>query len=198
MDSNIKVAIRCRPMSAKETIRMCKNIVTMPSSNTVHIDNDEDAAEAKDFTFDYCYNVESTQEEVYKDLGYPLLNQALDGFNGTIFAYGQTGSGKSFSMMGGDENLGIIPRLNQNIWTSLAEQMAKAQGDVKYLITVSFLEIYNEVIMDLLNPSEKQLKIRESPKFGIYVEGLCELVSRVRSKICSLCHLMSTVAVYRL
>jgi hypothetical protein len=140
MDSNIKVAIRCRPMSSKETMRMCKCIVSMPSSTTVHIEKaDDELAETKDFTFDHCYYIDSTQEQVYQELGQPLLAQALDGFNGTIFAYGQTGSGKSFSMMGSDETQGIVPRLNDSIWTSLAELTAKAEANVKYMITVSHL-----------------------------------------------------------
>jgi len=137
--------------------------------------------EGKSFTFDHCYDVDSTQEQVYSDLGGPIVMQALDGYNGTLFAYGQTGSGKTWSMMGasGDAtNKGVIPRLNEDLFIKIDDKLAK-MGDgseTKFLLSVTFLEIYNEVVKDLLNPSTKQLKIRESPELGIYVEDLCELV----------------------
>jgi hypothetical protein len=139
----------------------------------------------KDFTFDYCYGSDSLQTKVYADLGQPMVLRALDGFNGTIFAYGQTGSGKSFSMMGNAESKGIIPLLNEDLFEKLAlklEQMEAAalqqnsNAKTKFLVSVSFLEVYNEDIKDLLNPSEKKLKIRESP-LGINVGDLSELVS---------------------
>ncbi|KAJ1418578.1 P-loop containing nucleoside triphosphate hydrolase protein [Ochromonadaceae sp. CCMP2298] len=110
MDLNVKVAVRCRPMSSKETARGCNNIISMTPSS-VHIKAVESSHEDKDFTFDHCYFTDSQQTDVYRDLGSPIVQQALDGFNGTIFAYGQTGSGKSFSMMGTDEVKGIIPQV---------------------------------------------------------------------------------------
>ena len=140
---------------------------------------------AHNYTFDHCYYTDSTQVQVYKDLGEPMLLKALDGFNGTLFAYGQTGSGKSFSMMGsyvdGDElNKGIIPRLNVDLWAKCQDKLGALNdpnNNTKILVSISFLEIYNENIKDLLNPNDKiQLKIRESPDQGIYVEGLCELI----------------------
>ena len=138
MDSNVKVAIRCRPLSSKEVSRGCSNIVSI-NGNTVRIEKVSDGTEAKEFAFDHCYNIDSNQEQVYADLGQPLLAQALDGFNGTIFAYGQTGSGKSFSMMGGEDHKGIIPQLNDNLWLQLAELIRKAGSadTAKYMITVS-------------------------------------------------------------
>jgi hypothetical protein len=173
-------------MSSKETARECKNIITI-SDTTVHIQAVDAQHEDKDFTFDHCYGSDSLQTKVYADLGQPIVLQALDGFNGTIFAYGQTGSGKSFSMMGDAESKGIIPQLNEDLFEKLAlklEQMEAAalqqdsNAKTKFMVTVSFLEVYNEDIKDLLNPSEKKLKIHENPKQGIYVEDLCELVSQ--------------------
>jgi hypothetical protein len=86
-------------MNSKEIARGYKSIVTMEDRKVI-IDKADGTTPPKDFTFDHCYYVDSTQTEVYRDLGSPLLNQVVDGFNATIFAYGQTGSGKSFSMTG--------------------------------------------------------------------------------------------------
>jgi hypothetical protein len=172
-------------MSSKEIARGCANIITI-NQNTVHIKAVDSQHEDKDFTFDHCYGSEASQMVVYGDLGRPIVTQALDGFNGTIFAYGQTGSGKTFSMMGDAEVKGIIPQLNEDLFEKLAlkveqlEEMAQKQASnakTKFMVTVSFLEVYNEEIKDLLNPSDKKLKIHENPKQGIYVEDLCELVS---------------------
>lgn len=193
MDVNVKVAVRCRPMSAKETAKECRNIISIADGKRIAIANPESLAsgqsqpDQKEFTFDHCYGPDSTQEAVFADLGQPIVAQALDGFNGTIFAYGQTGSGKSFSMMGAGDTKGIIPQLNDHMFVQLEsmlrrrEQEAESSGqaaDTKFLVTVSFLEVYNEEIKDLLNPSDKKLKIHENPKRGIYVEGLCELVTK--------------------
>lgn len=83
-------------------------------------------------------------------------------------------------MMGNDESRGVIPRLNDDLFQSLKEKLdglkAKGVGESKFMITVSYLEIYNEIIRDLLNPTDKKLLIRESPATGIFVDGLCELV----------------------
>ena len=170
-------------MSSKETVKQCGNIVRMPTAKSVSIQNPADSS-TKDFSFDYCYYIDSRQEEVYRDLGEPMVVKALEGFNGTLFAYGQTGSGKSFSMMGGDDEVtkGIIPRLNGDLWEKIGVKLetlhARDESDkteTKIMVTVSFLEIYNEIVRDLLNPSDNQLKIRESPEAGIYVEDLCEV-----------------------
>lgn len=199
MDLNVKVALRCRPMSSKEKARNCTTIVKVPSETTVimtHVESNEE----KKFTFDHCYFTESTQEHVYRDIGAPMVKQALDGYNSTMFAYGQTGSGKTYSMMGAlDEHRGIIPRLNEDLWNKVAETLliknneSNAGESTKIMITVSFLEIYNEVIKDLLNPSDKSLKIRESPSFGIYVEDLCDLIVRNYSDVMRLLEQGNTV-----
>jgi kinesin family protein 1/kinesin family protein 3/17 len=114
--------------------------------------------------------------------------KTFEGYNGTIFAYGQTGSGKSFSMSGiGNGDLrGITPRVNEELFQKIAEQM---QGTRRFLVMCSYFEIYNEIIFDLLNPVSDRsklgagLQIKEHPVLGIYVKDLTEIVAEDASKL---------------
>lgn len=206
MDQNVKVAVRCRPLSSKEIRENHSEIITMQGSSVTIRRPEGQRGHGEDkektFNFDFCYFTDSVQEQVYKDLGIPLVKQALEGFNGTIFAYGQTGSGKTFSMMGSADMPGIIPQLNNGLFDHIDEkadqlisehEAAGEKSETRFMVTVSFLEIYNEIIKDLLNPSSKQLNIRENPKDGIYVEDLCNLIVRSPEDIMSLIEQGNTV-----
>ena len=208
---NVQVAVRCRPLSSKEISRGCSEIVEMTDKTVsitappgARVDGDRE----KSFTFDFCYFTDSKQDQVYQDLGLSVVMKALDGFNSTIFAYGQTGSGKTFTMMGSKELPGVIPTLTREIFVHIDNKLVKLEeerkkssesngeeinSETKVMITVSFLEIYNEVLKDLLNPTEKQLKIREHPKNGIYVEDLCELIVKTPQDILELIDQGNTV-----
>ncbi|KAA0200543.1 hypothetical protein HAZT_HAZT008047 [Hyalella azteca] len=114
---------------------------------------------------------------VYADLGKGILDSAWQGYNATLFAYGQTGSGKSWSVIGYEPNkvakfdtLSIVPLLCEDIFKGIKEKGAAVQCEVQF----SMLEIYNEVVRDLLQPKQGKggLKIREHPKRGFYAEGL--------------------------
>lgn len=125
------------------------------------------------------------QEHLFADLGRPLLDNAFQGYNNCIFAYGQTGSGKSYSMTGYREEAGVIPRICEDMF----ERITKLQEDksVTCTVEVSYLEIYNERVRDLLNPSTKgNLKVREHPSTGPYVEDLAKLVVRSFPEVDSL------------
>ncbi|TPX17580.1 uncharacterized protein E0L32_012114 [Thyridium curvatum] len=115
------------------------------------------------------------QDNLHQDLGKPLLDNAFQGYNNCIFAYGQTGSGKSYSMMGYGKDAGIIPMICQDMFKRIAD--LQQDKDLKCTVEVSYLEIYNERVRDLLNPSTKgNLKVREHPSTGPYVEDLAKLV----------------------
>ena len=117
------------------------------------------------------------QDNLFADLGSPLLDNAFQGYNNCIFAYGQTGSGKSYSMMGYGEQAGVIPRICRDMF----ERITEIQKDKNESVTVevSYLEIYNERVRDLLNPATKgKLRVREHPSTGPYVEDLAKLVVR--------------------
>ncbi|KAJ5475177.1 hypothetical protein N7539_008243 [Penicillium diatomitis] len=117
------------------------------------------------------------QDNLFDDLGTPLLDNAFSGYNNCIFAYGQTGSGKSYSMMGYGQEYGVIPRICQSMFERIKEM--QQDKNLNVTVEVSYLEIYNERVRDLLNPSNKgNLKVREHPSTGPYVEDLAKLVVR--------------------
>lgn len=136
----------------------------------------------KTFAFDRSYwsfNKDDSnyagQSNLHDDLGKPLLDNAFQGYNNCIFAYGQTGSGKSYSMMGYGKEVGIIPSICQDMFSRI--DGIQEDKTTKCTVEVSYLEIYNERVRDLLNPSTKgNLKVREHPSTGPYVEDLAKLV----------------------
>ena len=180
---NVQVAVRVRPFNTREKGMQSKKICEVGDEGRMItlVDlsaSENDPLKRRNFTFDHVYDWDSTQEQVYQELGIPIVEKALSGYNGTIFAYGQTGSGKTWSMLGdgpGGSQPGIIPRMNEEVFRKITE-MQEGQPELQFLCLVSFLEIYNEVVKDLLNPSDKELKIREHPDMGVYVEDLAEIV----------------------
>ncbi|KAL2071786.1 hypothetical protein VTL71DRAFT_13021 [Oculimacula yallundae] len=193
---NIKVVVRCRPFNGRELDRGAKCIVQMEGAQTVLIpppDAEErmrsgkgggkDAGQ-KVFAFDKSYwsfdksdPSYAGQDDLHEDLGKPLLDNAFQGYNNCIFAYGQTGSGKSYSMMGYGKEPGVVPKICQDMFERISQMQGKDKN-VKFTVEVSYLEIYNERVRDLLNPSTKgNLKVREHPSTGPYVEDLAKLIA---------------------
>ncbi|ORY32865.1 kinesin motor domain-domain-containing protein [Naematelia encephala] len=136
------------------------------------------------YTFDKLIQYPSTTPELYNAKVSALVDKAMNGFNSTIFAYGQTGSGKSFTMTGTDAELGIIPCAVDGVFDAIT-----AEADRAYLLRVSYIEIYNETLRDLLNFKKGPLKDDEKPaihtsKGKVYVEPLVEeIVSTPREII---------------
>ena len=105
-----------------------------------------------------------------------MLKAAFEGYNACIFAYGQTGSGKTYSMMGSSDNQGLIPRICEGLFSGMCSNSDDVEAGPSYRTEVSFLEIYNERVRDLLHPPVKgrpihSLRVREHPKEGPYVQG---------------------------
>ncbi|EFR02253.1 kinesin-II subunit [Nannizzia gypsea CBS 118893] len=205
---NIKVVVRVRPFNSRERDRNAKCIVQMKGAQTVL--TPPPGAEEKSrkggkssatganatpegprvFAFDKSYwsfdrkapNY-AGQEDLFTDLGAPLLDNAFQGYNNCIFAYGQTGSGKSYSMMGYGEEAGVIPKICKEMFQRISG-MQVADKNLTSTVEVSYLEIYNERVRDLLNPANKgNLKVREHPSTGPYVEDLAKLVVQSFSEI---------------
>ncbi|KAM0285658.1 hypothetical protein ACHAQH_001364 [Verticillium albo-atrum] len=181
---NIKVVVRVRPFNGREVDRGSKCIVEMKDNQTVLSSPHSSGKDAgpKVFAFDKSYwsfekkdKHYAGQDSLFDDLGQPLLDNAFQGYNNCIFAYGQTGSGKSYSMMGYGKEIGIIPNICQDMFRRISQ--LQEDKTLKCTVEVSYLEIYNERVRDLLNPATKgNLKVREHPSTGPYVEDLAKLV----------------------
>ncbi|XP_072754631.1 kinesin-like protein KIF14 isoform X1 [Anoplolepis gracilipes] len=187
--SNLTVGIRIRPLNSKELNDPKVTRVMQGNGQTVTV---ECESAHHTFMYDHCfvsYNDPLTpghasQEIVFRNMVLPLVQNAFEGYNVCLFAYGQTGSGKSYSLMGVesahvsvlpfDEKVGIIPRFCQEIFTQ-----ARENPQIVTTVEISYFEIYNEKIHDLLastnNSSKKApLKVREHPVFGPYVVDLSQ------------------------
>uniref|UniRef100_A0A182LSI0 Kinesin-like protein n=1 Tax=Anopheles culicifacies TaxID=139723 RepID=A0A182LSI0_9DIPT len=183
MAENVKVVVRCRPMNKREQQSKCKNVIQIDNA-LVNLDNPNDTnAPQKSFQFDNAYGYAATTENIYSDICYSLVESVLEGYNATIFAYGQTGCGKSHTMQGttynlsaadpnNANNIGIIPRSFEHIFEAIS-----LASELRYLVLVSYLEIYNETIRDLLQPQSQttggsSLQIKEIPGEGVTVQNL--------------------------
>lgn len=206
MSGNIKVVVRCRPLNSRELARGAKCLIRMEAGTHTFLDPpsiDEPPSdpksksksipdrETKSFAFDHSYwsagpkddPAYASQQTLYEDLGVDLLNNSFEGYNSCIFAYGQTGSGKSYSMMGYGQDRGIIPLTCSALFDRIQERM-DSDPAVRYTVEVSFMEIYNERVRDLLNPKNKSnLRVREHPSLGPYVEDLSKLAVQSYSDV---------------
>lgn len=122
------------------------------------------------FAFDHVFPAGFSNQGVYETVGSSIVQSSLDGINGTIFAYGVTSSGKTHTMMGDETTPGIVPYAIAELFHLISKLTKKKEITVH----MSMLEIYNEVVNDLLNPANTNLKLRDHPKRGIYVEGVQE------------------------
>ena len=127
------------------------------------------------FKYDKIFTSESQQNQIYENVGKRIVGDVMEGYNGTIFAYGQSGSGKTYTMYGPDiyDDIykGIIPRIVEDIFN----YVEKADDNVDFQFKLSVLEIYKEVMYDLLTQQSGDIKIQENPETGIVIEGLSEI-----------------------
>uniref|UniRef100_A0A674AB43 Kinesin family member 13B n=1 Tax=Salmo trutta TaxID=8032 RepID=A0A674AB43_SALTR len=187
-DSNVKVAVRVRPMNRREKDLNTKCIVDMEGNQTIlhpgggNLGKGDSRNQTKTFAYDYCFwsmdesekDKFAGQDVVFQCLGESLLHNAFQGYNACIFAYGQTGSGKSYTMMGSVDSPGLIPRLCSSLFDRTLLEQREGEG---FTIEVSYMEIYNEKVRDLLDPkgSRQALRVREHKVLGPYVDGLSRL-----------------------
>ncbi|XP_029568810.1 stAR-related lipid transfer protein 9-like isoform X1 [Salmo trutta] len=191
--ANVKVAIRVRPINARESMAGGR-IAVQVEDKLVRIKNTkldgrqdgpgESREKVLEFGFDYCYwsvapeeSHYASQEEVFQDLGVTVLAGASEGYNVCLFAYGQTGTGKTYTMMGTLDSMGLTPRICQGLFKS---DDTFPEGHNSSRVEISFLEIYNERVRDLLRGREQKkkpsLRVREHPEKGPYVQDLSQHV----------------------
>ncbi|KAG9406548.1 hypothetical protein AC1031_002866 [Aphanomyces cochlioides] len=166
LQGNIRVLCRFRPISKSETANGSKVVAKFNGHEEVSLVGDK--GKSKTYEFEHVFDMSSTQEQVFAQVK-PLITSVLDGFNVCIFAYGQTGSGKTFTMSGSAENPGINPRALNELFGLKNARSREFNDD----ITVSIMEIYNEVIRDLLaeNAANTNLSVRQGTN-GNFVQGL--------------------------
>jgi hypothetical protein len=175
---SVLVACRVRPFVSRSDGHESSGAPILELSGRTVQSRDPSSGRALGFgPFDALFGPASTQEEVFDAVAKDAVDSCLSGFNSTVFAYGQTGSGKTFTITGGAERYadrGIIPRSLQRIFAAI-----KADSKSQYVVRVSYLEIYNEEIRDLLadkklRPGEEaeRLELHENPEQGVYVKDL--------------------------
>ncbi|XP_074592695.1 kinesin-like protein KIN-5A isoform X2 [Curcuma longa] len=193
---NVQVILRCRPLSEEE-MRMNTPIVISCNEyrrEVAAVQNIANKQIDRTFVFDKVFGPTSKQKDLFDQAISPIVNEVLEGYNCTIFAYGQTGTGKTYTMEGGSKakngefpsDAGVIPRAVRQIFSILEAQCAE------YSMKVTFLELYNEEITDLLtlddskfsdDKSKKPIALMEDGKGGVFVRGLEEEVVYTASEI---------------
>ncbi|TEY37829.1 hypothetical protein BOTCAL_0504g00040 [Botryotinia calthae] len=204
---NVRVVVRVRGFLPREINRGAKCLIDMnpiTQATTLLVPNNTDPAnsrskmrrvvEEKSFTFDnsfWSHNQSDEhyahQEDVYNSLGEEFLDHNFEGYHTCIFAYGQTGSGKSYTMMGTEDQPGLIPRTCEDLFQRI-EAAHNESPNISYNVRVSYFEVYNEHVRDLLVPFHPNqppyyLKIRESPIEGPYIKDLTDVPVKNLSEI---------------
>ncbi|KAK1276465.1 Kinesin-like protein KIN12B [Acorus gramineus] len=180
MDHNVQVVIRVRPLNGMErSLQGYSRCLKQESAQSITWIGHPETR----FTFDHVACETVTQEMLFRVAGLPMVENCLSGYNSCMFAYGQTGSGKTHTMLGEIDELevrpgpdrGMTPRIFEFLFARIkAEEESRRDEKLKYHCKCSFLEIYNEQITDLLDPSSTNLLLREDMKKGVYVENLTE------------------------
>ncbi|XVF46438.1 hypothetical protein PTKIN_Ptkin03bG0026800 [Pterospermum kingtungense] len=194
---NVQVILRCRPLSEDEKRVHTPVVISCNESRreVCAVQNIANKQIDRTFLFDKVFGPSSQQKELFDLAVSPIVNEVLEGYNCTIFAYGQTGTGKTYTMEGGarkkngefPSDAGVIPRAVRQIFDILEAQSAE------YSLKVTFLELYNEEITDLLAPEEttkfvedkskKPIALMEDGKGGVFVRGLEEEIVTTANEI---------------
>ncbi|KAM6542080.1 hypothetical protein CsatB_006527 [Cannabis sativa] len=175
---NVTVTVRFRPLSAREINKGDEIAWYADGDNTVRNEYNPSIA----YGFDKVFGPATTTRHVYDVAAQQVVCGAMEGVNGTVFAYGVTSSGKTHTMHGEQKSPGVIPLAVKDVFGIIQETPGR-----EFLLRVSYLEIYNEVINDLLDPTGQNLRIREDAQ-GTYVEGIKEEV------VLSPAHALSLIA----
>ncbi|KAF9120162.1 hypothetical protein BGX30_003334 [Mortierella sp. GBA39] len=180
---NVTVTVRIRPFSSSE-LKVAggpTDVWTVGDTGSSIAYTDDYAVQARRVAVDYKYDhalTGSDNELIYNTSVKDLVLSAMEGYNGTVFAYGQTSSGKTYTMSGNETQPGITPRAVEDVFKYIREN-----SDREFLLRVSYLEIYNESIRDLLSPEAIDLRIHEDKRRGVYVSPLKEEIVTAPSQV---------------
>ena len=174
--SSITVAIRIRPLNKNELeispvegVKIINTFSLLVSTESSINNKKSNQIKEKQFFFDYVFDKTSSQQKIYENTTKNLLSGLIDGFNATVFAYGATGSGKTYTMLGTSKEMGIMPRSVSDLFKILNNYKNK-----DYKIEVSYIEIYNEIIRDLLAEGN-MIDLHEDPVKGVVLLGVREI-----------------------
>ncbi|XP_054474365.1 kinesin-like protein KIF18A [Anoplopoma fimbria] len=183
--SHVKVVVRVRPTSETEKRENCRNVVQVVDNHMLIFDPKEQDTSCfgsrsvrnrninrkanKDlkFVFDHVFGENSTQDDIFESTTKGVLDGVMNGFNCTVFAYGATGAGKTHTMLGAQNEPGVMYRT----MTELFKRMDDAKEEKEFAVAFSYLEVYNETIRDLL-ANVGPLAVREDSSKGVVVQGL--------------------------
>uniref|UniRef100_A0A3Q3GKL8 Centromere-associated protein E n=1 Tax=Labrus bergylta TaxID=56723 RepID=A0A3Q3GKL8_9LABR len=170
-ESAVKVCVRVRPLIESAASESAEPAHLFWKADKKSIHQIDDGNSTKSFSFDRVFTAQETTNQLYQNIAKPLVVSTVEGYNGTIFAYGQTSSGKTFTMMGSNGTPGVIPLAVEDVFQTIKNFPKK-----EFLLRVSYMEIYNETVSDLLVDSwkRKPLEVRETINKNIYVADLTE------------------------
>lgn len=186
-EQNLIVALRIRPMAEDEIISGAHPAAYKVENNMVVLldpaDDPDDILRAnrsreKQFVFDCTFDGACTQRDVYEATTKVLIPNVTVGYNATVFAYGPTGAGKTYTMLGTDEEPGIMVQALNDLFLEMRQNTDKA-----FKVTMSYLEIYNEMIRDLLNPDSGFLELREDARGNVQVAGISEVTAKSTEEV---------------
>ncbi|KAF8410654.1 hypothetical protein HHK36_003186 [Tetracentron sinense] len=175
--TTLSVAVKCRPLTKKEQrrdrdivrVNDDKEVIVLdPDLSKDYLDRVQNRTKEKNYCFDYAFGPDCTNLDVYKTSIHSTIAGVVQGLNATVFAYGSTGSGKTYTMVGTHDDPGLMVLSLHTIFDLIKKD--KSSNDFE--VTCSYLEVYNEVIYDLLEKSSGHLELREDPEQGIIVAGL--------------------------
>uniref|UniRef100_A0A0E0GUE3 Kinesin-like protein n=1 Tax=Oryza nivara TaxID=4536 RepID=A0A0E0GUE3_ORYNI len=188
--ATLQVAVKCRPLTDSEQRRSRHIIQVIDDKNVVVLDPDlskdyleliQNRTKERRYSFDHVYAPGCSNADVYKNISSTIAG-VVQGLNATVFAYGSTGSGKTYTMVGTHSDPGLMVLSFRTIFDLVKKDDSKDTFEV----SCSYLEVYNEVIYDLLEKSSGHLELREDPVHGIMVAGLRSIKVHSADKILEL------------
>ncbi|KAF7809981.1 kinesin-like protein KIN-8B [Senna tora] len=190
--TTLTVAVKCRPITERDhgrnIIKVFDNkevLVSDPDLSKDYLDRIQNRTKEKRYCFDHAFGPDCTNFNVYLQSVSSVISGVVQGLNATVFAYGSTGSGKTYTMVGTQDDPGLMVLSLHNIF----DLIKKDKSSDEFEVSCSYLEVYNEVIYDLLEKSSGHLELREDPAKGIIVAGLRCIKVQTADKILELLNL---------